>query len=60
LHTYRCGVYTDPGEKAHEISVVDPHERKVVGVVSLAPEVAPHGLALDQDRGLLYVTVECT
>lgn len=25
-----------------------------------APEVAPHGLALDQDRGLLYVTVECT
>lgn len=31
-----------------------------VGVVSLAPEVAPHGLALGQDRGLLYVTVECT
>jgi len=29
-----------------------------VGVVSLAPEVAPHGLALDQDRGLLYATVE--
>jgi DNA-binding beta-propeller fold protein YncE len=57
-HTYRFGVYTDPGEKAHEISVVDPHERKVVGVVSLAPEVAPHGLALDQDRGLLYATVE--
>jgi DNA-binding beta-propeller fold protein YncE len=57
-HTYRSGVYTDPGEKAHEISVVDPQERKVVEVVSLAPEVAPHGLALDQDRGLLYATVE--
>ncbi|MFI6039289.1 YncE family protein [Streptomyces sp. NPDC051315] len=57
-HTYRSGVYTDPGEKAHEISVVDPHQRKVLEVVSLAPEVAPHGLALDQDRGLLYATVE--
>jgi DNA-binding beta-propeller fold protein YncE len=57
-HTYRSGVYTNPGEKAHEISVVDPHKREVVEVLSLTPEVAPHGLALDQERGLLYATVE--
>lgn len=57
-HTYRSGVYTDPGEKAHEITVVDPHKREVVEMVSLTPEVAPHGLALDQERGLLYATVE--
>lgn len=56
-HTYRSGVHTGPGEQAHEISVVDPHERKVVGVVSLAPEGAPHGLALNRDRGPLYATV---
>ncbi|WP_046471401.1 YncE family protein [Allosalinactinospora lopnorensis] len=57
-HTYRSGVYTKPGEKAHEISVVDPFRRELVDVVSLAPEEAPHGLSLDADRGLLYITVE--
>ncbi|MEV0186117.1 YncE family protein [Streptomyces sp. NPDC050625] len=57
-HTYRSGVYTAPGEKAHEISVVDPYGREVVEVLSLDPEEAHHGLALDQDRGLLYATVE--
>ncbi|GGO93276.1 YncE family protein [Wenjunlia tyrosinilytica] len=57
-HTYRSGVYTAPGEKAHEITVIDPFLRTVVDVVSLAPEEAPHGLALDTDRGVLYVTVE--
>ncbi|MBT2440156.1 YncE family protein [Streptomyces sp. ISL-36] len=57
-HTYRSGVYTAPGVKAHEISVVDPYRREVVDVLSLAPEEAPHGLALDPARGLLYATVE--
>ncbi|MGW5445127.1 YncE family protein [Streptomyces asiaticus] len=57
-HTYRSGVYTDPGEKAHEISIVDPFRRELVDVIPLAPEEAPHGLALDTGRGLLYVTVE--
>ncbi|CAM3931028.1 YncE family protein [Nocardiopsis rhodophaea] len=57
-HTYRSGVYAAPGTKAHEISVIDPHRRELADVIPLAPEEAPHGLALDAARGLLYVTVE--
>ncbi|MFH8346618.1 YncE family protein [Streptomyces sp. NPDC018045] len=57
-HTYRSGVYTAPGTKAHEISVIDPYRRDLVDVIALDPEQAPHGLALDHRGGLLYVTVE--
>ncbi|MFB4317765.1 hypothetical protein [Actinomadura sp. 21ATH] len=57
-HTYRSGIYTEPGEKAHEISVADPFRRELLEVVSLAPQEAPHGLALDARRHRLYTTVE--
>ncbi|MFE0455174.1 beta-propeller fold lactonase family protein [Streptomyces sp. NPDC058914] len=57
-HTYRSGVYTNPGQKAHEISVIDPFRQELVDVVSLTPEEAPHGLALDAGRHRLYATVE--
>ncbi|MFK0292826.1 YncE family protein [Streptomyces sp. NPDC090442] len=57
-HTYRSGVYTAPGAKAHEISVIDPYRRELLDVIPLDPEHAPHGLALDTSHGLLYATVE--
>ncbi|MFE0514510.1 YncE family protein [Streptomyces sp. NPDC058964] len=57
-HTYRSGVYTNPGEKTHWISVIDPFRQGLVDVISLAPEEAPHGLALDAGGHRLYATVE--
>lgn len=57
-HTYRSGVYTRPGARSHEVSVVDVRAGAVVDVWDLTPEVSPHGLALDTARGVLHVSVE--
>ncbi|ONI86968.1 hypothetical protein ALI144C_09990 [Actinosynnema sp. ALI-1.44] len=57
-HTYRKGYYNNHAERAHEISVIDPDRGRVVEVIDLAPEFAPHGLALDAERNLLYTSVE--
>ncbi|MFE0104933.1 YncE family protein [Streptomyces sp. NPDC059009] len=56
--TYRSGFYDRPGPRAHELTVVDARTRRIVDTIDLAPEHAPHGLALDAARGLLYVSVE--
>ncbi|MFD7733871.1 YncE family protein [Kitasatospora phosalacinea] len=55
---YRSGYYHANGGRASELTAIDPDTRRVVAVVDLAPEHAPHGLALDARRGLLYVSVE--
>ncbi|ALG09907.1 YncE family protein [Kibdelosporangium phytohabitans] len=57
-HTYRSGYYNNYTERAHEISVIDPDGGQVVDIIDLAPEFAPHGLALDAGRELLYASVE--
>ncbi|MFD9908319.1 YncE family protein [Streptomyces sp. NPDC059063] len=57
-HTYRSGHYLEHGDEGHEITVVDVDARKVVDVVDLAPEHAPHGLKLDRAAGVLYISVE--
>ncbi|MEU7281989.1 YncE family protein [Streptomyces sp. NPDC045431] len=56
--TYRSGYYHANTGRARELVVIDPDERRVVDVVDLAPEWAPHGLALDPAGGLLWVSVE--
>ncbi|MEL3946378.1 YncE family protein [Streptomyces sp. LNU-CPARS28] len=56
--TYRSGFYHANSGRRTELTVIDPDTRSVVEVVDLAPEHAPHGLALDAERGRLYVTVE--
>ncbi|MFI9048148.1 YncE family protein [Streptomyces sp. NPDC053427] len=56
--TYRSGFYHANGGRRTELTVIDPDTRRIVEVVDLAPEHAPHGLALDAARGRLYVTVE--
>ncbi|MFJ8361773.1 hypothetical protein [Streptomyces sp. NPDC093984] len=40
-HTYRSGIYTEPGEEAHEVSVIDPFRRELLDVLTLAPQEAP-------------------
>ncbi|MFF8309515.1 YncE family protein [Streptomyces lydicus] len=56
--TYDSGYYHANGGRRTELTVIDPDTRRVVDVVDLAPEHAPHGLALDTARGRLYVSVE--
>ncbi|MEV4561689.1 YncE family protein [Kitasatospora sp. NPDC049285] len=55
---YRSGYYHANSGRASELTAIDPDTRRVVAVIDLAPEHAPHGLALDAARGLLYVSVE--
>ncbi|GGT51786.1 YncE family protein [Actinomadura citrea] len=56
--TYHSGYYHANSGRRSELTVIDPDTRRVVEVVDLAPEHGPHGLALDAERGLLYVSVE--
>ncbi|WP_309032684.1 YncE family protein [Streptomyces alfalfae] len=56
--TYRSGYYHANSGRRTELVVIDPDSRQVAEIVDLAPEHAPHGLALDAGRGRLYVTVE--
>ncbi|WP_369367879.1 YncE family protein [Streptomyces sp. CG4] len=56
--TYRSGFYRANSGRRTELTVIDPDTRRVVEVVDLAPEHAPHGIALDAAGGRLYVNVE--
>jgi len=38
--------------------VLDLEQRKIAEVIDLSPDFGPHGLALDEQRGLLYITCE--
>ncbi|MEU9888193.1 hypothetical protein [Sphaerisporangium sp. NPDC051011] len=57
-HAYHSGYYHANSGRRSELTVIDPDAREIVQVVDLAPEWAPHGLALDAPRGRLYVSVE--
>lgn len=57
-NTYFSGYYHANGGRRTQLTVIDPDARRIVDVVDLAPEHAPHGLALDTARGRLYVSVE--
>ncbi|MFD9357132.1 YncE family protein [Streptomyces sp. NPDC060031] len=56
--TYRSGYYHANGGRAHELVVIDPDRRRIVDIVDLAPERAPHGIAMDPSGELLWVSVE--
>ncbi|MFJ8645557.1 YncE family protein [Streptomyces sp. NPDC093546] len=56
--TYRSGYYHANTGRARELVVIDPDERRVVDIVDLAPEWAPHGVALDPAGELLWLSVE--
>ncbi|OLZ72090.1 surface layer protein [Streptomyces sp. IMTB 2501] len=56
--TYHSGFYRANSGRRTELTVIDPDTRRVVEVVDLAPEHAPHGIALDAAGGCLYVSVE--
>ncbi|WKU43045.1 YncE family protein [Streptomyces sp. VNUA116] len=58
VSTYRSGFYGHHGPRAHELVIVDARTHHVIGTVDVSPEYAPHGLALDSARGLLYISVE--
>ncbi|MFB9580625.1 YncE family protein [Streptomyces goshikiensis] len=55
---FETGFYHANSGRRSELTVIDPDTRRIVEVVDLAPEHAPHGLTLDAARGLLYVSVE--
>jgi DNA-binding beta-propeller fold protein YncE len=38
--------------------MLDLEQRKIAGMIDLSPDFGPHGLALDEQRGLLYITCE--
>ncbi|WP_167042296.1 hypothetical protein [Salinibacterium sp. ZJ454] len=57
-HTYRRGGYGEAQEKAHEISVLDPDGIDVEAVIDISPFRAPHDIAFDDVRDLIYVGVE--
>lgn len=55
---YRDGYYDEHEEKASELAVLDLGRREVVDVIDLAPEVGPHGMCLDADADVLWLSVE--
>ncbi len=55
---YLDGFYDIHKNKAHDLIVIDPDMKEVVGVVDLSPNAGPHGLYLDTDRDLLWISVE--
>lgn len=57
-NTYYGGYYHANQGRRTQLTIIDPDERRIVDVLDLAPEHAPHGLALDSVRSRLYVSVE--
>jgi DNA-binding beta-propeller fold protein YncE len=55
---YRDGYYDEHDEKASELAVLDLGRREVVDVIDLKPEVGPHGMWLDTDADVLWLSVE--
>ncbi|MCD9194565.1 surface layer protein [Streptomyces albireticuli] len=58
--TYVSGYYHAHQGRARDLTVIDVDTLEIVKVVDLAPDHAPHGLALDGERDRLYVSVEAT
>jgi DNA-binding beta-propeller fold protein YncE len=59
-NTYHSGYYHANSGRRSQLTVIDPDIRQIVEVVDIAPELGPHGLSLDAERGRLYVSVEGT
>ena len=57
-HAYEHGLYWSHGEYATQITVVDCDTRKVVDAIDVLPTKGTHGLMIDEQRDLLYASVE--
>lgn len=55
---YRDGFYFAHDAKASDLAVIDPEARRVIEVIDLAPEVGPHAMVLDDEKDLLWLSVE--
>ncbi|MGP9020009.1 YncE family protein [Streptomyces sp. BR1] len=58
--TYKSGYYHANSGRASELVVIDADARRIVDVVDLTPDHAPHGLGLDPSGDLIWVSVEAT
>ena len=57
-HTYRHGHFWVHGDYSHEISTIDRVSKVYTGSIDVLPALGPHGLALDEQRDILYASVE--
>lgn len=57
-HAYKDGWYVQHSDACTEISVVDCLQKKVVDVIDISPHRGPHGIALDKQNDILYVSTE--
>ncbi|KEF57256.1 uncharacterized protein A1O9_05173 [Exophiala aquamarina CBS 119918] len=57
-HSYRHGHFWVHGDNGFEISVIDPRQKEMVDVINIKPALAPHGMALDESRDILWCTYE--
>jgi DNA-binding beta-propeller fold protein YncE len=55
---YRDGFYDIHEEKASELVVLDLESKEVVDVIDLSPELGPHGMCLDEESDVLWLSVE--
>lgn len=57
-HTYQHGHFWVHGDYSHEISVIDCVTKKCIDIINVFPGLGPHGLAIDEQRDILYASVE--
>ncbi len=55
---YRDGGLYDYTEASHEVQIVDLDRMEIVDTIDVTPHWGPHGMALNPQSGLLYVTCE--
>ena len=57
-HTYRYGHFWAHGDYSSEISVIDCDTKTCTDVIKIFPALGPHGLAIDEQRDILYASIE--
>jgi YVTN family beta-propeller protein len=57
-HTYEHGQYWTHGQYAKEISVVNGSKKTIVDTIDVSPYSGPHGLELDTESQVIYISVE--
>lgn len=57
-HAYHHGNFWVHGDSGCEISVIDPHKKKVTGVIDISPARGPHAILLDEARDQLWCSYE--
>ncbi len=57
-HTYHEGFYDRNAGRHSLITIIHADTHEVVDTIDVSPEHGPHGLALDAERRLVYVSLE--